>query len=106
MRYIWDRGRQEFVPFEEYHRPRRSDGVQVISDIIDDTWHPATCRHFDSKSEFRKATKAAGCIEVGNEKQTDRRQPFAIDTKSDVHEAVKKVNQGYRPFVPRESDDI
>lgn len=39
----------------------------VISDSMDSTRHMANGRYYDSKSEFRKATKAAGCIEVGNE---------------------------------------
>ncbi len=29
--------------------------------------HMATGRYHDSKSEFRKDTKASGCVEVGNE---------------------------------------
>lgn len=110
MRYIWDRAVKEWVPAHEY-RPeafKRSDGLQVISDTIDPLYHHATKQYYDSKAAFRGATKDAGCIEVGTEKQVDRRQPF-VEThqlKGDVYEAIRKVNQGYRPIVPRESDDL
>jgi hypothetical protein len=39
----------------------------VISDIMPETRHMANGKNYDSKSEFRKATKAAGCVEVGND---------------------------------------
>lgn len=79
--------------------PKDGEAPYVISDIIDATWHPATGQRFDSKSNFRRATKASGCEEVGTSRQTDRRE-IAVKTKEvarDVIEAVKKVNQGYRP---------
>jgi len=69
----------------------------VISDTIADTWHPATGKRYDSKSAFRKATRAAGCVEVGTEKQTDRRNPAPIDVRPDVEHAIRQLNSGYRP---------
>lgn len=42
----------------------------VISDTMAPTRHMADGRTYDSKSKFREATKAAGCIEVGNETET------------------------------------
>jgi hypothetical protein len=41
----------------------------VISDIMEPTLHMATKRYHTSKSEFRKDTKASGCIEYGNDAQ-------------------------------------
>ena len=41
--------------------------TNYISDIIDPTKHMADGKTYTSKSEFRKATKRAGCIEIGNE---------------------------------------
>jgi anti-sigma28 factor (negative regulator of flagellin synthesis) len=40
---------------------------RFISDSMDETRHMANGKYYTSKSKFRKATKAAGCIEVGNE---------------------------------------
>lgn len=45
----------------------KSKNINVISDIMPETRHMATGRYFVSKSEFRKETKASGCIEVGND---------------------------------------
>lgn len=69
----------------------------VISDTIPDMVHPANGKQYDSKSAFRRVTKAYGYTEVGNEKQADRRQLHHQDFKSDVVEAIKKINDGYRP---------
>lgn len=81
-----------------------SAGPMLIRDGIDLTWHPANGKHYDSKSQFRRITKAHGCEEVGNERQTDRRQ-FDRVTKADVAQAVQMVQQGYRPNVLPESFD-
>ena len=51
--------------------PSRAPGY--IPDHMDATQHMANGRMYDRKSAFRKATKAAGCIEVGNE----RLKPFS-----------------------------
>lgn len=48
----------------------------VIQDSMSPTWHPATGEILESKSAFRRATKAAGCEEYGNDvpKSRDRYQ--------------------------------
>lgn len=78
--------------------PRGSGFVRgVITDSIPDLVHPANGKKYDSKSTFRKVTKAYGFQEVGNEKQVDRRKPVHQDFSRDVVEAVRKLNEGYRP---------
>lgn len=53
---------------------RRQSEDRVVSApyVIDDEMtaleHPATGKMCSSKSEFRKMTRGAGCIEVGNER--------------------------------------
>lgn len=67
--------------------------VSVISDTMNATWHPANGRHYDSKSNFRRATKDAGCVEIGSEKiiprkfipKLDKRQR-GEDIKRAIHE--------------------
>lgn len=75
----------------------------VMTDTMDETWHPADGKHYTSKSKFRRVTRAHGCEEVGNEKQYDRRE-FDRVTKRDVHEAIEMVRQGYRPNLRTEPD--
>lgn len=42
-------------------------GPSVISDTMPDTRHMANGRYYTSKAAFRAATKAAGCVELGND---------------------------------------
>lgn len=65
-------------------------------DGIDPLWHPHDARKYESKTEFRAATKAAGAEEVGNDFQTDNRKVDSV-TKAEVTEAYQKVSQGYKP---------
>ena len=48
-------------------RLRRWSAPHVISDTMEPTKHHATGRMISSKREFSKETRAAGCIELGNE---------------------------------------
>lgn len=41
-----------------------NEAHNVIQDSMDATWHPATGEILESKSEFRRRTKAAGCVEI------------------------------------------
>lgn len=70
-----------------------SSAPSVISDTMDATRHMATNKHYTSKSEFRKATKAAGCIEYGNETATllKPRTPVKLDPgkrREDIKRAI------------------
>jgi hypothetical protein len=63
--------------------PKHSGRVRgVISDTMDALIHPCTGKLMDSKSEFRKVTKAKGCVEVGNEKLVDRRAATGLDSET------------------------
>jgi hypothetical protein len=70
----------------------------VISDHMSDTRHMADGKTYNSKSEFRKATKAAGCIEVGNETADllKPRPPVKLDRRKrrdDIARAVQQVRE-------------
>lgn len=75
--------------------PRDSGRVRgVISDTMDALVHPCTGKMMDSKSEFRKVTKAKGGVEVGNEKLVDRRQLHSLDSESrrrDISTAMEQL---------------
>jgi len=76
----------------------------VISDSMDALWHPADGRKYESKSSFRRVTKAHGCEEVGNERQVDRRRIDQV-TRDDIKRAIHMVREGYRPRVLPENLD-
>lgn len=51
-----------------------SAGPSIIQDSMEPLRNHADGRIYDSKSEFAKATRRAGCIEVGNEAMPLRRE--------------------------------
>lgn len=66
----------------------------VISDYLPDLIHPQTGKRMDSKSEFRKITRAKGGVEVGNEKLVDRRYESGMDSntrKADIAQAIREL---------------
>lgn len=75
----------------------------VISDTMEPTRHMATNRMHTSKSEFRKDTKASGCIEYGNELPTltKPRKQVVMDRgkrRDDIRKAIYDLrnNRHYR----------
>ena len=74
--------------------------LRYISDHMDALKHMANGRVYDSKSEFRKATKAAGCVEVGDQSGFGtRRQPIKLDKRERVEHikrAIYELQNGRR----------
>jgi hypothetical protein len=74
----------------------------VISDTMPMTRHMATGEYFSSKSEFRKATKAAGCIEVGNDSSVmnpKKRNRIPLDRgkrREDIRRTIYELRNGIR----------
>lgn len=65
-RGLWVFRNGKVVPKDE------AEEVQVRTTIITDdmpaTAHPASGQYFTSKKKFREMTRAAGCVEVGDQK--------------------------------------
>jgi hypothetical protein len=72
-----------------------------ISDNIDHTWHPANGKYYDSKSNFRKTTKAYGCREIGDQVGYGKREFIPkLDNRQrreDIHKAIYQLKNGRRP---------
>lgn len=75
-----------------YTEGNRRVNAYVISDTMDATLHMADGKLYDSKQKFRAATKAAGCIEVGNEVSTitKPRKPVELD-RGQRREALRRA---------------
>ncbi len=90
--YVWDPETREFIEIEK--RKTRVN-LQVITDTMDQTWHPCDGRYYDSKSEFRKVTRAYGGIETGGESQAhvekNRYQVDRNERKHDIARAIRKL---------------
>ncbi len=66
--------------------------VYVISDTMDPTRHMATGKMHTSKSEFRKDTKAAGCIEYGSDQSLYKpRKPIPLSREKRVDDIKKTI---------------
>lgn len=70
--------------------------LYVISDMMDALKHPGTGRMLDSKSEFRRDTRASGCVEAGTDPSIGKEKPrHTVSTgevAADVKRAIQELN--------------
>lgn len=66
-------------------------GPFVISDHMSGALHPVTGRVHDSKSNFRRDTRAAGCEEVGNEPIRERPTFEPTGIAQDIKASIEKL---------------
>jgi hypothetical protein len=72
----------------------------VISDTMDPLRHMATGKMHTSKTAFRADTKAAGCIEYGNDAPTKPRARIPLSReqrRNDIKQAIYEIRNGRRP---------
>lgn len=74
---------------EKCVRERKSSAPHVISDSMEPTLHHATGKMISSKRAFSRETRAAGCVELGNEPIRPR-NPIPLD-KGQRREAIRKT---------------
>lgn len=72
-RYLFCKNARGFVPIEDYRESSRVT-TTIITDSMDETWHPCDGKYYTSKSGFRETTKAHGGIEIGNENPHSNQQ--------------------------------
>lgn len=85
--YVWRDGK-----FIERTSREVNPTTQIITDTMQETWHPCDGRKYDSKSAFRRVTRAHGGVEVGNDRvDTGPRQDSSSSVKADLIEAAKKT---------------
>lgn len=73
-------------------------GLYVIRDEMEPTRHMADGKRYTSKKKFREATKAAGCIEIGNEpvRQRQRISLSREKRRDDIKHAIYNIRNGIR----------
>ena len=98
---FWAAIAQESVPIAQETDWIAQKRPNVISDTMPETRHMADGKYYTSKSEYRKATRQAGCIEVGNDvAPLMQRKPVELDRKQrkeDIGRAIQMLKEGYRP---------
>ena len=115
-RYIWDSKLEQMIPAEEYYFNKymklgdkqatlgnRRVSMNYISDIMEPTRHMANGKYYTSKAKFRQATKAAGCIEIGNETKhlMKPRKTVKLDRRKRREDIKKAINDLKYGNVPR-----
>jgi hypothetical protein len=101
MRRIYHFDDQGRVLPENYSPPLKERTHAVHGDTMDVTFNHANCKYYDSKSQFRKGTREAGCHEVGNDyMHTDPSREFAERRKESMHKIDWRgeINQTYDRF--------
>ena len=77
-------------------RLRRWSAPNVISDNMESLKHHATGRMISSKRAFAKETRAAGCVEIGNEPIKPRKS-IPLDRgqrREAIRETIYKLKNG------------
>lgn len=75
----------------------RSSAPNIISDTMDPLKHMGTGEVLDSKAKYRQATKASGCVEIGNE-SIKPRVPIKLDSgkrREDIQKTIYHLRNGY-----------
>jgi hypothetical protein len=95
VRYLWSSLSQTWV---RALPPRVPGRVAIISDCQEPLLHPVTGEILDSKSQFRARTRAAGCLELGNDAPAGNFRPQGSkkELRRDISEAISMVEQGYQ----------
>jgi hypothetical protein len=74
----------------------KSSAPYVISDTMAPMKHMGTGEILDSKAKFRSATRASGCIELGNE-TVKPRAPVKLSSeqrRNDIRKAIYDLRNG------------
>ena len=102
MTYAWvdvGEGRQVYRRIEQ-ERGKRSDlpVPMIIGDHMDAAEHPCDGKLYESKSAFRRVTKANGCVEVGNDPQRLKKfappKPDRKAIRAAIKQAANRVKNG------------
>ncbi len=95
-RFIWDRRKRDFVPAEQFYRPGRGAGLQVIRDI-DPYRSTVTGEAIGGRRQHRDHLRAHGCVEVGNE--MPKRPPPMPDREGVRQELKRALEIGMPPEI-------
>lgn len=91
--YVFRDGKMVEVS-SDYRSPVRRPNSGVIQDTMDKTWHPGDGRIYESKSAFRRATKALGLEEMGNDcppPPEPRPVTDAGNIRADIMDSARKL---------------
>lgn len=82
------------IPVEKAGRGKPR--IQIISDEMAETWHPADGKHYSSRRKFRDVTKMYGCVELGDEPFRPQEIPEVPGRKEEILRAYDSLSKGQR----------
>lgn len=99
MRYVWHKGEWVEAWVGQALTEPCLPTPGIITDDMVPACHPVSGVVVDSKSAFRRMTKDAGCVELGNDAaQVVAQRPEPDRTiRQDIHKAWQKLAEGYKP---------
>ena len=81
--------------FIEASKIEPSQKVHIISDDMPSLVNHADGNRYDSKSRFRRATRAAGCYEVGSDAKPDgvgrKREHIPEGVRHSIEESINRL---------------
>lgn len=94
-KWIWTKD-SGWVSWEKVQAAKEENhSAYIQDDTMPPLEHPCDGRIYESKSAFRRATKAAGCVEIGNDllgKRDKRRIPLPDKA---IESALRSVANEY-----------
>jgi len=87
----------EYLRWDFYRKPNKQMmrgnepvTLRFIGDEIAPTRHMANGKYYTSKAKYRTATRAAGCIEVGNESLIKPKKYIPTTARKELRENLKQ----------------
>lgn len=103
-RFYWDKEKQKFCEGTPPRHPVYDRAPNIITDTIDEYYHPGACTFVDSKSRLRDMDKACGTITTdkkippNKQAKIDRERELAKDRHDALHKAVAQIDAGTAPM--------
>lgn len=96
----WDKRNKLVIEKNKSHKWTLTYAPMIISDTIgtrtntDGVLNPATGKKYDSKSEYYRDTKAAGCEIMGNDAPTESKREMRgnFDCRRELAQAIDQTN--------------
>lgn len=85
--------------FTEFRERDRGEKVHVLQDSMEPLAHPCTGELMDSKSAFRRVTRAHGCVEYGTDAKGEPRKPSPSEERAElrkIEDAVERTWEGLK----------
>lgn len=108
-RWIWDAESRSWIDYEDIvqwqkDNPREAKSAAIICDEMPPTKHMANGRFYNSKSAFRRATKALGFVETGHvdvappKPKTGYTEAEREKLRADIARSYYEVRDGMAPL--------